>query len=274
MKISLLLTKRSNDSCSGSVSRFLVVSQDNVVEEEDVHDGDEEHEPDQVIETQTGTRSSKHDSNVYELISLSSGHREYPTNVWCSTKTTIPVDCPEHDTLFGIWSNETSFPSTEQRGPIRVQIGPFRIPLLVRRCPRCPTLVGRTVVTKKKTGRVRTQMEMSRALPRRWNSRRTKRTRSHLHAPSVHFTKCLNSTQNRPRCTPGPEVWCSLPSTKIRSELPHAPEVYREVSPYFNGADKYIHRNGDADTPRVLTSVNGVFLPHDGHVFGEHPGGA
>ena len=116
-------------------------------------------------------------------------------------------------------------------------------------------------MTKKKTGRVRTQMEMSRALPRRWNSRRTKRTRSHLHAPSVHFTKCLNSTQNRPRCTPGPEVWCSLPSTKIRSELPHAPEVYREVSPYFNGVDKYIHRNGDADTPRVLTSVNGVFFP-------------
>ena len=62
----------------------MVIRQDNIVEEEGVDDdGDEENEADPPIEPHTGTRSSRHDSNVYELISLSSGHQEYPTNLPC-----------------------------------------------------------------------------------------------------------------------------------------------------------------------------------------------
>ena len=95
---------------------FLVVSEDNDVEEENGDDGDEELEPDQATESQAGARSSKHDSNVNKLNSLSSGHREYPTNLPCSIKTTISVDCPELDTSSG--SNETFFLFTEQRAPI------------------------------------------------------------------------------------------------------------------------------------------------------------
>ena len=78
---------------------------------------------DQRIESQTGTRPSKHDSSVYELISLSSGHRKYSKNIPCSIKSTISVDCPELETSSG--SNETFFPSVQRRAPTGLQISPI-----------------------------------------------------------------------------------------------------------------------------------------------------
>ena len=56
---------------------------DDAEDAEDADDADDEYESDQCIESQRGTRPSEHDSSLYELISLSSGHREYSTNISC-----------------------------------------------------------------------------------------------------------------------------------------------------------------------------------------------